>query len=264
MQIDAANGQQMGECLASLLTSIPRIPDEVFAYAVCSSAGYANQQQVNDCTVVVMDAIRRKKGLLLAESCVVLFALASSYAPAGSSAVFEEVIGEAVESDRVLECMVAVCDAVLSGASVSQESGASQSHESDASETTQSSPTSETSHTSRTLTRLSHFTNGILILSQSDDVRMEGTVKRSGRFQMVSEEVSVKESLVHRQQRCLEGLRAIDMSYVLLCACSAPATASRVGKKHLEHLEWMMHYFEERKDGAAQQAMVVVESERDA
>lgn len=259
MQIDAANGQQMGECLASLLTSIPRIPDEVFAYAVCSSAGYANQQQVNDCTVVVMDAIRRKKGLLLAESCVVLFALASSYAPAGSSAVFEEVIGEAVESDRVLECMVAVCDAVLSGASA-----ASASHKSDSSETSQSSPTSETSHTSRTLARLSHFTNGILILSQSDDIRMEGTVKRSGRFQMVSEEVSVKESLVHRQQRCLEGLRAIDMSYVLLCACSAPATASRVGKKHLEHLEWMMHYFEERKDGAAQQAMVVVESERDA
>ena len=254
----------MGRCLASLLTSIPRIPDEVFAYAVCSSAGYANQQQVNDCTVVVMDAIRRKKGLLLAESCVVLFALASSYAPAGSSAVFEEVIGEAVESDRVLECMVAVCDAMLSGASASQESGASQSHESDASETTQSSPTSETSHTSRTLTRLSHFTNGILILSQSDDIRMEGTVKKSGRFQMVSDEVSVKESLVHRQQRCLEGLRAIDMSYVLLCACSAPATASRVGKKHLEHLEWMMHYFEERKDGAAQQAMVAVESERDA
>ena len=253
MQIDAANGQQMGECLASLLTSIPRIPDEVFAYAVCSSAGYANQQQVNDCTVVVMDAIRRKKGLLLAESCVVLFALASSYAPAGSSAVFEEVIGEAVESDRVLECMVAVCDAVLSGASASLTS-----------ETSQSSPTSETSHTSRTLTRLSHFTNGILILSQSDDVRMEGTVKRSGRFQMVSEEVSVKESLVHRQQRCLEGLRAIDMSYVLLCACSASATPSRVGKKHLEHLEWMMHYFEERKDGAAQQAMVAVESERDA
>ena len=259
MQIDAANGQQMGECLASLLTSIPRIPDEVFAYAVCSSAGYANQQQVNDCTVVVMDAIRRKKGLLLTESCVVLFALASSYAPAGSSAVFEEVIGEAVESDRVLECMVAVCDAVLSGASA-----ASASHKSDSSETSQSSPTSETSHTSRTLTRLSHFTNGILILSQSDDIRMEGTVKRSGRFQMVSEEVSVKESLVHRQQRCLEGLRAIDMSYVLLCACSAPATASRVGKKHLEHLEWMMHYFEERKDGAAQQAMVVVESECDA
>lgn len=259
MQIDAANGQQMGECLASLLTSIPRIPDEVFAYAVCSSAGYANQQQVNDCTVVVMDAIRRKKGLLLAESCVVLFALASSYAPAGSSAVFEEVIGEAVESDRVLECMVAVCDAVLSGAS-----GASASHKSDSSETSQSSPTSETSHTSRTLARLSHFTNGILILSQSDDIRMEGTVKRSGRFQMVSEEVSVKESLVHRQQRCLEGLRAIDMSYVLLCACSASATPSRVGKKHLEHLEWMMHYFEERKDGAAQQAMVVVESERDA
>lgn len=249
MQIDAANGQQMGECLASLVTSIPRIPDEVFAYAVCSSAGYANQQQVNDCTVVVMDAIRRKKGLLLAESCVVLFALASSYAPAGSSAVFEEVIGEAVESDRVLECMVAV----LSGAS-----GAS------ASLTSESSPTSETSHTSRTLARLSHFTNGILILSQSDDIRMEGTVKRSGRFQMVSEEVSVKESLVHRQQRCLEGLRAIDMSYVLLCACSAPATPSRVGKKHLEHLEWMMHYFEERKDGAAQQAMVVVESECDA
>lgn len=253
MQIDAANGQQMGECLASLVTSIPRIPDEVFAYAVCSSAGYANQQQVNDCTVVVMDAIRRKKGLLLTESCVVLFALASSYAPAGSSAVFEEVIGEAVESDRVLECMVAVCDAVLSGASTSLTS-----------ETSQSSPTSETSHTSRTLTRLSHFTNGILILSQSDDIRMEGTVKRSGRFQMVSEEVSVKESLVHRQQRCLEGLRAIDMSYVLLCACSASATPSRVGKKHLEHLEWMMHYFEERKDGAAQQAMVVVESERDA
>ena len=245
--------------MASLLTSIPRIPDEVFAYAVCSSAGYANQQQVNDCTVVVMDAIRRKKGLLLTESCVVLFALASSYAPAGSSAVFEEVIGEAVESDRVLECMVAVCDAVLSGAS-----GASASHKSDSSETSQSSPTSETSHTSRTLARLSHFTNGILILSQSDDIRMEGTVKRSGRFQMVSEEVSVKESLVHRQQRCLEGLRAIDMSYVLLCACSAPATASRVGKKHLEHLEWMMHYFEERKDGAAQQAMVVVESECDA
>lgn len=259
MQIDAANGQQMGECLASLVTSIPRIPDEVFAYAVCSSAGYANQQQVNDCTVVVMDAIRRKKGLLLTESCVVLFALASSYAPAGSSAVFEEVIGEAVESDRVLECMVAVCDAVLSGASA-----ASASHKSDSSETSQSSPTSETSHTSRTLARLSHFTNGILILSQSDDIRMEGTVKRSGRFQMVSEEVSVKESLVHRQQRCLEGLRAIDMSYVLLCACSAPATASRVGKKHLEHLEWMMHYFEERKDGAAQQAMVVVESECDA
>lgn len=259
MQIDAANGQQMGECLASLVTSIPRIPDEVFAYAVCSSAGYANQQQVNDCTVVVMDAIRRKKGLLLAESCVVLFALASSYAPAGSSAVFEEVIGEAVESDRVLECMVAVCDAVLSGASA-----ASASHKSDSSETSQSSPTSETSHTSRTLARLSHFTNGILILSQSDDIRMEGTVKRSGRFQMVSEEVSVKESLVHRQQRCLEGLRAIDMSYVLLCACSAPATPSRVGKKHLEHLEWMMHYFEERKDGAAQQAMVAVESERDA
>ena len=253
MQIDAANGQQMGECLASLVTSIPRIPDEVFAYAVCSSAGYANQQQVNDCTVVVMDAIRRKKGLLLTESCVVLFALASSYAPAGSSAVFEEVIGEAVESDRVLECMVAVCDAVLSGASAAS-----------ASLTSESAPTSETSHTSRTLARLSHFTNGILILSQSDDIRMEGTVKRSGRFQMVSEEVSVKESLVHRQQRCLEGLRAIDMSYVLLCACSAPATASRVGKKHLEHLEWMMHYFEERKDGAAQQAMVVVESERDA
>ena len=253
MQIDAATGQQMGECLASLLTSIPRIPDEVFAYAVCSSAGYANQQQVNDCTVVVMDAIRRKKGLLLTESCVVLFALASSYAPAGSSAVFEEVIGEAVESDRVLECMVAVCDAVLSGASAAS-----------ASLTSESAPTSETSHTSHTLTRLSHFTNGILILSQSDDIRMEGTVKRSGRFQMVSEEVSVKESLVHRQQRCLEGLRAIDMSYVLLCACSAPATASRVGKKHLEHLEWMMHYFEERKDGAAQQAMVVVESERDA
>ena len=253
MQIDAANGQQMGECLASLLTSIPRIPDEVFAYAVCSSAGYANQQQVNDCTVVVMDAIRRKKGLLLTESCVVLFALASSYAPAGSSAVFEEVIGEAVESDRVLECMVAVCDAVLSGASAAS-----------ASLTSESAPTSETSHTSRTLTRLSHFTNGILILSQSDDVRMEGTVKKSGRFQMVSEEVSVKESLVHRQQRCLEGLRAIDMSYVLLCACSASATPSRVGKKHLEHLEWMMHYFEERKDGAAQQAMVVVESERDA
>ena len=253
MQIDAANGQQMGECLASLLTSIPRIPDEVFAYAVCSSAGYANQQQVNDCTVVVMDAIRRKKGLLLTESCVVLFALASSYAPAGSSAVFEEVIGEAVESDRVLECMVAVCDAVLSGASAAS-----------ASLTSESAPTSETSHTSRTLARLSHFTNGILILSQSDDIRMEGTVKRSGRFQMVSEEVSVKESLVHRQQRCLEGLRAIDMSYVLLCACSASATPSRVGKKHLEHLEWMMHYFEERKDGAAQQAMVVVESERDA
>lgn len=253
MQIDAANGQQMGECLASLVTSIPRIPDEVFAYAVCSSAGYANQQQVNDCTVVVMDAIRRKKGLLLTESCVVLFALASSYAPAGSSAVFEEVIGEAVESDRVLECMVAVCDAVLSGASAAS-----------ASLTSESAPTSETSHTSRTLTRLSHFTNGILILSQSDDIRMEGTVKRSGRFQMVSEEVSVKESLVHRQQRCLEGLRAIDMSYVLLCACSASATPSRVGKKHLEHLEWMMHYFEERKDGAAQQAMVVVESERDA
>ena len=245
--------------MASLVTSIPCIPDEVFAYAVCSSAGYANQQQVNDCTVVVMDAIRRKKGLLLTESCVVLFALASSYAPAGSSAVFEEVIGEAVESDRVLECMVAVCDAVLSGAS-----GASASHKSDSSETSQSSPTSETSHTSRTLARLSHFTNGILILSQSDDIRMEGTVKRSGRFQMVSEEVSVKESLVHRQQRCLEGLRAIDMSYVLLCACSASATPSRVGKKHLEHLEWMMHYFEERKDGAAQQAMVVVESECDA
>ena len=259
MQIDAANGQQMGECLASLVTSIPRIPDEVFAYAVCSSAGYANQQQVNDCTVVVMDAIRRKKGLLLAESCVVLFALASSYAPAGSSAVFEEVIGEAVESDRVLECMVAVCDAVLSGASGASDASASL--------TSESAPTSETSHTSRTLSRLSHFTNGILILSQSDDIRMEGTVKRSGRFQMVSEEVSVKESLVHRQQRCLEGLRAIDMSYVLLCACSASATPSRVGKKHLEHLEhleWMMHYFEERKDGAAQQAMVAVESERDA
>ena len=103
----------------------------------------------------------------------------------------------------------------------------------------------------------------MLILSQSDGVRMEGTVKRSGLFQMVSEEVSVKESLVHRQQRCLEGLRAIDMSYVLLCACSALATASCVGKKHLEHLEWMMHYFEERGDGAAQQAMVVVESGRD-
>ena len=258
MQIDVANGQQMGECLASLLTSIPRIPDEVFAYAVCSSAGYANQQQVNDCTVVVMDAIRRKKGLLLAESCVVLFALASSYAPVGSSAVFEEVIGEAVESDRVLECMVAVSDAVLS--SSSHESGASQSHESGTSETSQA---PLTSHTSHTLARLSHFSNGILILSQSDDVRMEGTVKRSGLFQMVSEEVSVKESLVHRQQRCLEGLRAIDMSYVLLCACSALATASCVGKKHLEHLEWMMHYFEERGDGAAQQAMVVVESGRD-
>lgn len=248
----------MGECLASLLTSIPRIPDEVFAYAVCSSAGYANQQQVNDCTVVVMDAIRRKKGLLLAESCVVLFALASSYAPVGSSAVFEEVIGEAVESDRVLECMVAVSDAVLS--SSSHESGASQSHESGTSETSQA---PLTSHTSRTLARLSHFSNGVLILSQSDGVRMEGTVKRSGLFQMVSEEVSVKESLVHRQQRCLEGLRAIDMSYVLLCACSALATASCVGKKHLEHLEWMMHYFEERGDGAAQQAMVVVESGRD-
>lgn len=248
----------MGECLASLLTSIPRIPDEVFAYAVCSSAGYANQQQVNDCTVVVMDAIRRKKGLLLAESCVVLFALASSYAPVGSSAVFEEVIGEAVESDRVLECMVAVSDAVLS--SSSHESGASSSHESGTSETSQS---PLTSHTSRTLARLSHFSNGILILSQSDGVRMEGTVKRSGLFQMVSEEVSVKESLVHRQQRCLEGLRAIDMSYVLLCACSALATASCVGKKHLEHLEWMMHYFEERGDGVAQQAMVVVESGRD-
>ena len=258
MQIDVANGQQMGECLASLLTSIPRIPDEVFAYAVCSSAGYANQQQVNDCTVVVMDAIRRKKGLLLAESCVVLFALASSYAPVGSSAVFEEVIGEAVESDRVLECMVAVSDAVLS--SSSHESGASSSHESGTSETSQS---PLTSHTSRTLARLSHFSNGILILSQSDGVRMEGTVKRSGLFQMVSEEVSVKESLVHRQQRCLEGLRAIDMSYVLLCACSALATASCVGKKHLEHLEWMMHYFEERGDGVAQQAMVVVESGRD-
>lgn len=258
MQIDVANGQQMGECLASLLTSIPRIPDEVFAYAVCSSAGYANQQQVNDCTVVVMDAIRRKKGLLLAESCVVLFALASSYAPVGSSAVFEEVIGEAVESDRVLECMVAVSDAVLS--SSSHESGASQSHESGTSETSQA---PLTSHTSRTLARLSHFSNGVLILSQSDGVRMEGTVKRSGLFQMVSEEVSVKESLVHRQQRCLEGLRAIDMSYVLLCACSALATASCVGKKHLEHLEWMMHYFEERGDGAAQQAMVVVESGRD-
>ena len=248
----------MGGCLASLLTSIPRIPDEVFAYAVCSSAGYANQQQVNDCTVVVMDAIRRKKGLLLAESCVVLFALASSYAPVGSSAVFEEVIGEAVESDRVLECMVAVSDAVLS--SSSHESGASQSHESGTSETSQA---PLTSHTSRTLARLSHFSNGILILSQSDGVRMEGTVKRSGLFQMVSEEVSVKESLVHRQQRCLEGLRAIDMSYVLLCACSVLATASCVGKKHLEHLEWMMHYFEERGDGAAQQAMVVVESGRD-
>lgn len=248
----------MGECLASLLTSIPRIPDEVFAYAVCSSAGYANQQQVNDCTVVVMDAIRRKKGLLLAESCVVLFALASSYAPVGSSAVFEEVIGEAVESDRVLECMVAVSDAVLS--SSSHESGASQSHESGTSETSQA---PLTSHTSRTLACLSHFSNGVLILSQSDGVRMEGTVKRSGLFQMVSEEVSVKESLVHRQQRCLEGLRAIDMSYVLLCACSALATASCVGKKHLEHLEWMMHYFEERGDGAAQQAMVVVESGRD-
>ena len=258
MQIDVANGQQMGECLASLLTSIPRIPDEVFAYAVCSSAGYANQQQVNDCTVVVMDAIRRKKGLLLAESCVVLFALASSYAPMGSSAVFEEVIGEAVESDRVLECMVAVSDAVLS--SSSHESGASSSHESGTSETSQA---PLTSHTSRTLARLSHFSNGVLILSQSDGVRMEGTVKRSGLFQMVSEEVSVKESLVHRQQRCLEGLRAIDMSYVLLCACSALATASCVGKKHLEHLEWMMHYFEERGDGAAQQAMVVVESGRD-
>ena len=258
MQIDVANGQQMGECLASLLTSIPRIPDEVFAYTVCSSAGYANQQQVNDCTVVVMDAIRRKKGLLLAESCVVLFALASSYAPVGSSAVFEEVIGEAVESDRVLECMVAVSDAVLS--SSSHESGASQSHESGTSETSQA---PLTSHTSRTLARLSHFSNGVLILSQSDGVRMEGTVKRSGLFQMVSEEVSVKESLVHRQQRCLEGLRAIDMSYVLLCACSALATASCVGKKHLEHLEWMMHYFEERGDGAAQQAMVVVESGRD-
>lgn len=258
MQIDVANGQQMGGCLASLLTSIPRIPDEVFAYAVCSSAGYANQQQVNDCTVVVMDAIRRKKGLLLAESCVVLFALASSYAPVGSSAVFEEVIGEAVESDRVLECMVAVSDAVLS--SSSHESGASQSHESGTSETSQA---PLTSHTSRTLARLSHFSNGVLILSQSDGVRMEGTVKRSGLFQMVSEEVSVKESLVHRQQRCLEGLRAIDMSYVLLCACSALATASCVGKKHLEHLEWMMHYFEERGDGAAQQAMVVVESGRD-
>lgn len=258
MQIDVANGQQMGGCLASLLTSIPRIPDEVFAYAVCSSAGYANQQQVNDCTVVVMDAIRRKKGLLLAESCVVLFALASSYAPVGSSAVFEEVIGEAVESDRVLECMVAVSDAVLS--SSSHESGASSSHESGTSETSQA---PLTSHTSRTLARLSHFSNGVLILSQSDDVRMEGTVKRSGLFQMVSEEVSVKESLVHRQQRCLEGLRAIDMSYVLLCACSALATASCVGKKHLEHLEWMMHYFEERGDGAAQQAMVVVESGRD-
>lgn len=258
MQIDVANGQQMGECLASLLTSIPRIPDEVFAYAVCSSAGYANQQQVNDCTVVVMDAIRRKKGLLLAESCVVLFALASSYAPVGSSAVFEEVIGEAVESDRVLECMVAVSDAVLS--SSSHESGASQSHESGTSETSQA---PLTSHTSCTLARLSHFSNGVLILSQSDGVRMEGTVKRSGLFQMVSEEVSVKESLVHRQQRCLEGLRAIDMSYVLLCACSALATASCVGKKHLEHLEWMMHYFEERGDGAAQQAMVVVESGRD-
>lgn len=258
MQIDVANGQQMGECLASLLTSIPRIPDEVFAYAVCSSAGYANQQQVNDCTVVVMDAIRRKKGLLLAESCVVLFALASSYAPVGSSAVFEEVIGEAVESDPVLECMVAVSDAVLS--SSSHESGASQSHESGTSETSQA---PLTSHTSRTLARLSHFSNGVLILSQSDGVRMEGTVKRSGLFQMVSEEVSVKESLVHRQQRCLEGLRAIDMSYVLLCACSALATASCVGKKHLEHLEWMMHYFEERGDGAAQQAMVVVESGRD-
>ena len=258
MQIDVANGQQMGECLASLLTSIPRIPDEVFAYAVCSSAGYANQQQVNDCTVVVMDAIRRKKGLLLAESCVVLFALASSYAPVGSSAVFEEVIGEAVESDRVLECMVAVSDAVLS--SSSHESGASQSHESGTSETSQA---PLTSHTSRTLARLSHFSNGVLILSQSDGVRMEGTVKRSGLFQMVSEEVSVKESLVHRQQRCLEGLRAVDMSYVLLCACSALATASCVGKKHLEHLEWMMHYFEERGDGAAQQAMVVVESGRD-
>ena len=248
----------MGECLASLLTSIPRIPDEVFAYAVCSSAGYANQQQVNDCTVVVMDAIRRKKGLLLAESCVVLFTLASSYAPVGSSAVFEEVIGEAVESDRVLECMVAVSDAVLS--SSSHESGASQSHESGTSETSQA---PLTSHTSHTLARLSHFSNGVLILSQSDGVRMEGTVKRSGLFQMVSEEVSVKESLVHRQQRCLEGLRAIDMSYVLLCACSALATASCVGKKHLEHLEWMMHYFEERGDGAAQQAMVVVESGRD-
>ena len=107
-QIGAEKGRVMGEQLAALLTALPRIPAEVFAYVVCSTAEFEAQAQVNDCSVVVMAALRQKKRLLATECCIVLFALAPFYAAANSSPVFEEAMGAAAESEQVLATLEAV------------------------------------------------------------------------------------------------------------------------------------------------------------
>lgn len=187
-QIGAEKGRVMGEQLAALLTALPRIPTEVFAYVVCSTAEFEAQAQVNDCSVVVMAALRQKKRLLATECCIVLFALAPFYAAANSSPVFEEAMGAAAESEQVL----ATLEAVVSG---------------------------EDAAVQEAVERLATFRDGVLVLREKGEAEPQANVKRSGKFQMVSEAERRGELQQGRQARCLAGLRELDLSFVLLCVC---------------------------------------------
>ena len=83
-------------------TVLPHIPVEVFATVLCSMTEFEQQAQVNDCSVMIMVELLQKKRLLTTECCLVLFAVLSYYAPAGSSPVFEEVMTAATENEQVL------------------------------------------------------------------------------------------------------------------------------------------------------------------
>ena len=187
-QIGTQDGRRMGEKLAVLLTALPRIPVEVFAYVLCSTTEFEQQTQVNDCSVMIMAELLQKKRVLTTECCLVLFALSSYYAPAGSSPVFEEVMTAATENEQVLvtiESLVSGEDATVNAA----------------------------------VEKLATFHDGVLVLRAKGDVEPQANVKRSGKFQMVSEAERRNELLQGRQARCLAGLYALDLSFVLLCVC---------------------------------------------
>ena len=67
--------------------------------------------------------------------------------------------------------------------------------------------------------KLATFHDGVLVLRAKGDVEPQANVKRSGKFQMVSEAERRNELLQGRQARCLAGLYALDLSFVLLCVC---------------------------------------------
>ena len=67
--------------------------------------------------------------------------------------------------------------------------------------------------------RLATFRDGVLVLREKGEAEPQANVKRSGKFQMVSEAERRGELLQGRQVRCLAGLRELDLSFVLLCVC---------------------------------------------